>query len=178
MPDDYGQQGQGQQSGMQQQGQSRADRIYESEDIIIKAKMLESEFQDRVFSIVEAMPLSMGTKLALGGLIAMAFDKNVVLANNPDIDIRCLRFEEALNKAKLTFTRPDVMTQALPGMLENLRQAFRDFVSRSLNMNERKMQGERKTVVTQNLGGQDQSAPGIQPSRKHGFDLVKEKLNL
>jgi hypothetical protein len=164
---------------MQGQGQSRADRIYESEEIIIKAKMLESEFQDRAFGIVESMALSMGAKLALGGLIAMAFDKNVVLANNPDIDIRCLRFEEALNKAKLTFTRPDVMNQALPGMLENLRQAFRDFVSRSLNMNERKMQGERKSVITSNVSGEDHNAAGYsQQSRKHGFDLVKEKLNL
>jgi hypothetical protein len=176
MPDDYGQTAP-QQSGMQQ-GQSRADRIYESEEIIIKAKMLESEFQDRAFGIVDSMALSMGAKLAIGGLIAMAFDKNVVLANNPDIDIRCLRFEEALNKAKLTFTRPDVMNQALPGMLENLRQAFRDFVSRSLNMNERKMQGERKSVITQNLGGQDQHAPGVQPQRKHGFDLIKEKIGM
>jgi len=159
---------------------NRADRIYESEEIIIKARMLETEFQDRAIGYVNAMALSLSAKLALGSLIAMAFDKNAVLANNPDIDIRMLRFEEALNKTKLTFSRPDVMNPGLPAMLENIRQAFRDFISRSLNMNERKMQGERKSVLQTNQSMNDVSAgaPQQQQPRRHGFEALGEKLGL
>jgi hypothetical protein len=177
MPDDQGQM-QVPQLTPQSGGQSRADRIYESEEIIVKARMLESEFQDKAIGYVNTMSLSMGAKIAMAGLIAMAFDKNVVLAHNPDIELRILRFEEALNKAKLSFTRPDVMNQGLPSMLENIRQAFRDFVSRSYNMNERKMQGERKTVVQTNMANTDSSALANNNPRRHGFDLIKEKMGM
>jgi hypothetical protein len=157
---------------------ARADRIYESEDIIIKARMLESEYQSKATGYVHSMALSLSAKLALSSLIAMAFDKNVVLANNPDIDIRVLRFEEALNKTKLTFSRPDVMNPGLPSMMENIRQAFRDFVSRSLNMNERKMQSERKSVLQTNSSMNDVSAGAPQqvPQKRHGFEAIGEKL--
>ena len=166
----------GMQQGQQQAG--RSERIYETEEIILKAKMLESEFMDRAVGIINTMALTMAAKLSLISLISMAFDQNAVLANNPDVDLRILRFEEAMNKAKLTFSRPDVMNPALPGMLENLRQAFRDFVSRSYNMGERKMQGERKIVQQTNMATTDTSASAPQQQRKHGFDLIKEKLGM
>lgn len=166
----------GMQQGQQQAG--RSERIYETEEIILKAKMLESEFMDRAISIINTMALTMAAKLSLISLISMAFDQNAVLANNPDVDLRILRFEEAMNKAKLTFSRPDVMNPALPGILENLRQAFRDFVSRSYNMGERKMQGERKIVQQTNMATTDTSASAPQQQRKHGFDLIKEKLGM
>ena len=158
---------------------SKADRMYDSEEIIIKAKMLESEYVDRAVSLINGASLSMGAKMALASVVYMAFDKNAVLANNPDIDMRVLRFEEALNKAKLSYSRPDVMNPAIVYMHENIRQSFRDFVSRSLNMNERKMQGERKTVMQTNMANSDTSALAQnQPQRKHGFDLIKEKLGM
>lgn len=105
----------------------------------------------------------------------MGFDPNAILANNPDIDMRCLRFEEALNKAKLSYSRPDVMNPSIVYLHENLRQAFRDFVSRSVNMGERRMQGEKRTItgIYQSEGEMPQAgSPQQGTERKHGFNLI------
>ena len=159
-------------------GQSRADRIFETEELVLKAKMLESPFYERFILLIDQASLSKRAKLALASVASMAFDPNAILANNPDLEMRCLRFEEALNKAKLSYSRPDVMNPDIVYLHENLRQAFRDFVSRSYNMGERKMQGERKIVQQTNMATTDTSASAPQQQRKHGFDLIKEKLGM
>lgn len=159
-------------SGASMGGQGRAERIYETEELVLKAKMLESDFVDKAIMLIEQESLSRRAKIALASAVFMAFDKNAVLANNPDIDVRVLRFEEALNKVKLSFSRPDVMNPATVYLLENIRQAFRDFVSRSVNMNERRMQGERKVVSVYNTPESDERERQSNPQRKHGFDLL------
>ena len=171
MPEQQQQQGQPS-SGTQMGGQGRADRIYESEEIIQKAKMLESEYVDKVIYLIEQESLSRRAKIALASLVYMAFDKNVVLANNTDIELRILRFEEALNKTKLSYSRPDVMNPALVYMHENIRQNFRDFVSRSIGMGERRMQGERKVIQGVYNVPQSEQSGGMQPQRKHGFNIL------
>lgn len=155
-------------------GQSRADRIFETEELILKAKMLEVEFTEKVLLLIDQESLTQRAKLALAAVVLMGFDKNVVLANNPDIEVRVLRFEEALNKAKLSFSRPDAMNPATVYLVENIRQAFRDFVSRSINMTERRLQGERKVVNVSSFGdgsAGDQGGQNRQP-RKHGLDVI------
>lgn len=169
--------GQVQQQSISGGPQSRADRIYESEEIIIKAKMLESEYLEKSLYLIERAPISMRAKMALSSVACMGFDKNAVLANNPDVDMRVLRFEEALNKAKLSYSRPDVMSADIVYIHENMRQAFRDFVSRSFNMNERKMQAERKTTMVSQYQPTDAQGNVSQP-RRHGFEGIKEKLGL
>ena len=160
-------------SGATMGGQSRADRVYETEEIILKAKMLEVEFIEKVVYLVEQESLSKRCKIALASVIYMGFDKNAVLANNPDIEIRILRFEEALNKARLSYSRPDVMNPAVVYLHENIRQAFRDFISRSINMGERRMQGEKKVVSVYNTPESDAMAQQ-QGQRKHGFDIMEK----
>lgn len=178
MTEQQGGQSQQQQSISGGSQQSRADRIYESEEIIIKAKMLESEYLDKALYLIERAALTMRAKMALSSVACMGLDKNAVLANNVDIDQRVLRYEEALNKAKLSYTRPDVMNPDIVYIHENLRQAFRDFVSRSVGMNERKMQAERKVVSDQRITPTDSNGNPIQTNRRHGFDLIKEKLGM
>jgi hypothetical protein len=158
-------------SGATMGGQSRADRIYETEELILKAKMLEVEFVDKAIILIEQESLTRRAKLALASVVYMGFDKNAVLANNPDIEARVLRFEEALNKAKLSYSRPDAMNPAIVYLHENIRQAFRDFISRSINMGERRMQSEKKVVNV--LSSPEQEAAQRQPQqRKHGLDII------
>ena len=162
-------------SGVSQFGSTpRADRVYETEELILKAKMLESPFFDRFVILVDQESLTKRCKLALISVASMAFDPNSILANNPDVEMRCLRFEEALNKAKLSYARPDVMNPAIVYLHENLRQTFRDFVSRSVNMSERRMQGERKTIVgSYNVPENEQGSYASQaPKRKHGLNII------
>ena len=156
-------------------GQSRADRVYETEEILLKARMLESPFFEKFVLLVDQESLSKRCKLALVSVASMAFDPNAILANNPDIDLRCLRFEEALNKAKLSYSRPDVMNPAIVYLHENLRQSFRDFVSRSADMGERRMQGEKKIISgVYQLSPEEARGAGSPPpqERKHGFNLL------
>lgn len=165
-----------QQSGAAMGGQNRADRVYETEEIILKAKMLEVDFIGNIIYLIEQESLSKRAKIALASVVYMGFDKNAVLANNPDIDTRVLRFEEALNKAKLSYSRPDAMNPAIVYLHETIRQSFRDFISRSVNMGERRMQSEKKLVSIYNTPESDERER-IQRAqqgggRKHGFDIV------
>jgi len=164
------------QSGASMGGQNRADRVYETEELILKAKMLEVDFIEKAIYLIEQESLSKRAKIALASVVYMGFDKNAVLANNPDIETRVLRFEEALNKAKLSYSRPDVMNPAVVYLHENIRQAFRDFISRSVNMGERRMQSEKKLVSVYNTPESDERARQQQMGgqRKHGFiiDLI------
>jgi hypothetical protein len=154
-------------------GQARADRVYESEEIIQKARMLESEYVGKIIYLIEQESLSRRAKIALAALVYMGFDQNVVLANNLDIETRILRFEEAINKTKLSFSRPDVMNPAIVYLIENIRQNFRDFVSRSIGMGERRMQGERKIVQgIYNVPPAEQGMHGQPQQRKHGFNIL------
>lgn len=158
-------------------GQIRADRVYETEELVLKAKMLEAEFFDKFVLLVDQEALSKRAKLALISTAAMAFDKNAILANNLDIDLRCLRFEEALNKAKLSYARPDVMNPAIVYLHENLRQSFRDFVSRSYQMGERRMQGEKKIIQGVYNVPESEFTGKPQEPRKHGFGPLGEILS-
>ena len=128
--------------------QVRADQRYETEEHVHKASMMDVDYKYTLVSLVSEGSFSQRCKMALYALINMAFDKNSVLAFNSDIDLRMLRFEEAMNKTKLSFTRPDVMNPDVVYIMENLRQNFRDYISRSKDGGERRMQGERKQVVT------------------------------
>ena len=164
------------QSGASQIGSTqRSDRIFETEEAIQKGKMLESDFFEKFVILVDNESLSQRAKLALISVAAMAFDKNAMLANNTDIEMRCLRLEEALNKAKLSYSRPDVMNPAIVYLHENLRQHFRDFVSRSLNMGERRMQAEKRTINESYVspGEAPQYGGNQQSQRKHGALIEK-----
>jgi hypothetical protein len=166
-----------QQSGAAMGGQQRAERVYETEEIILKARMLEVDFIANIIFLIEQESLSKRAKIALASVVYMGFDKNAVLANNPNIDERVLRFEEALNKAKLSYSRPDAMNPAIVYLHETIRQSFRDFISRSINMGERRMQGEKKLVSVYNTPESDEreriqrAQQGGQ--RKHGLDIGK-----
>lgn len=165
---------------MQQQSQqqtSRADRIFEREEIIHKASMMDSDFRVTLSAIIDEELLSRRCKLALISIINMAFDKNAVLANNPDIELRVLRFSEAMNKAKLSYTRPDVMNPAIVYIHETIIQHFRDFVSRSYNEGERIKQGEQRVVSESSVSQQVLPAPAQEQRR--GFavnplEMLKE----
>jgi hypothetical protein len=64
------------------------------------------------------------------------------------------------------------MNPAVVYLHENIRQAFRDFISRSINMGERRMQSEKKVVSVYNTPESDAAARqqgGAQ--RNHGFNI-------
>jgi hypothetical protein len=160
-------------SNIPQGNQQRAERIFETEELILKAKMLEVDLEKTIY-LIENESLSRRAKMALFALIFSAFDKNVVLANNPDIDLRVLRFEEQLNKTRLSFSRPDAMNPSIVYIVENIRQSFRDFVSRSYNMTERRLQGERKSVQISSFEQPtpEQAQAGQPNQRRNGLDRI------
>jgi hypothetical protein len=164
----------GSESRQPETAQARAERIYEAEEIIHKASMTDSDYRLTLVALVRDELLSQRCKMALYAVIYMAFDKNVVLANNADIELRILRLKEALNKAKLSYTRPDVMNPAIVYIHETIEQHFRDFSSRSFRMGERIMQGERKIVQESRLGESTPTAnaqQGVPSQEERGYNL-------
>ncbi len=155
--------------GAPQAPATRADRLYETEALVHKASMTDSDFRITIMRIIDQSLLSQRCKLALFAVVNMAFDKNVVLANNKDLERRILQFKEALNKAKLSYTRPDVMNPEIVIIHETSLQHFIDFVSRSEGGYEREKQGETKTV--QDVRYSDREPSGSQQQQQRGFDM-------
>ena len=123
-----------------------ADRTFETEENILRARMMEADIGPALLAAIEKMAFSRQAKNSLQAVVVAHFDKNAVLANNNSIDLRMLKLDAALNRAKLCMTRPDVMNPNLVTTMHLIKISFGDFVSRSYMGGERKMQGERKNI--------------------------------
>jgi hypothetical protein len=155
------------------QQQVRAERLYEGEEILHKARLIESDYKETLRELIKNESLSARCKMALLNLVEANFDKNVILANNQTLELRKLQFELALNKTKLSYTRPDVMNPAIVYIHQNIRTHFYDYVSRSLKMREREQQSERKTV--QHVEYSDAQPQQQQPKRGFGLNPFSKK---
>lgn len=70
-------------------------------------------------------------------VLTSGFDKNAILARNDNLDIRILDFEIALNLMVLECHESDIQNPAFMTFCENIRQMFKDFISRSKDASER-----------------------------------------
>ena len=117
-----------------------AQRLYAGEGQIAKARLVASDYKNAALEIIDRAPFSLRAKLALANIVHMAFDQNVILARNDNLELRKLRLKLAMNYARLSMTKPDVLHPMLPLLEETIYQHFCDYVSASIGGGERKDQ--------------------------------------
>ena len=126
--------------------QTSAQQIYEQEDNVHKARLIESDYRQSLSQLIFQEALTMRCKIALISFINQSFDKNAILAINTSLAQRKLEFEIGLNKTRLSYSRTDAMNPIMPSLHQNIRGHFSDFVSRSLKGDERNKQADRSTT--------------------------------
>jgi len=100
--------------------------------------LIESESARRFFQQISDTDFSHQAILEFHKVLTSGFDKNAILARNADVDMRILDFEIALNLMIFGCHESDIQNPAFLTFQENIRQTFKDFVSRSQDAEERR----------------------------------------
>ena len=135
------------------------------------SSLIESESARRFFQQVTDTDFSHQCILEFHKVLTSGFDKNAILARNDSVDIRILDFDIALNLMIFGCHESDIQNPAFLTFQENIRQTFRDFVSRSQDAEERRRLLKQEYDVHYPTPPQQpqQSQPPQQPQQKRGF---------
>lgn len=136
---------------------------YSEAHYIFLNQLLESKTARDFFIQISNTAFSAQCVNAFYKVLTSGFDKNAMLAKNTPLDIRMrlIDFEIALNLMVLECHESDIQNPAYMTFVENIRQAFKDFVSRSGTERDQLLRQEFGPVVQQQRQGQ---GPGQQQS--------------
>lgn len=152
MPDNES--GQNEIISSQDQPETDPRAIFTQPEFIHRARLMVSDYGIHAINQVWDAPLSYSAKKTFIDKLAMAFDKNVVLAKTEDIPRRYMLLEIGFNLMLASFSKNDKAWPGLQSLIDSALQAFFDFSSRSQGGWERIQQGRMETrseqVITQN----------------------------
>jgi hypothetical protein len=149
----------------------RIDEDFSREEWRFKAKMISSEFREKIISLVNQYDFTQSCKIHLLDICNVAFDPNAMLARNVDIGTRIKKLEISLNLAKVAYSESDIHNPGLLNVEQAIVDAFGDFVSPSIGGKERDRITKQESVQHQSYTGLPNS--GEQPKR--GFKLPWRK---
>jgi hypothetical protein len=147
-------------------------QMFKEEQFIAKSKLMFSDYKDIILKMIAESTLTESCKESLSYCIFYGFDKSAVLAKTKDIDIKRLKFEIALNTAKLGYKKTDVRNPQLPIIEETIRQAFDDYSSRSEGGWERTLQNSQQIISDTTIRRDTpKTSPIEQRQKKRGFNF-------
>ena len=135
------------------------------------SSLIESKSARELFEDIAQTDFSHQCILEFGSLLKTAFDKNAMLARNDNLQIRIIDFELMLNFMVIPCHESDISNPKFLTFQENIRQMFKDFVSRSEFGDERarllkqEYQYTTPTNQPQQQSGQPQT---FQPQQQSG----------
>lgn len=146
----------------------RIDQDFTHEEWRFKAKMISSEFRDKIGTLVGQYDFSMSCKIHLLDICNVAFDPNAMLARNISVETRQKKLELALNLAVVACDESDISNPGFINVQQAILDAFGDFVSPSLGGKERERITKQESVTHSSYSG----LPGEGASNpKRGFKL-------
>lgn len=145
----------------------RIDQDFIREDYRLRAKIISSGYKDLIVPRINQYDFTMACKLALGNIVDVSFDPNVMLARNPEISSRITRLEIEQNLAVASYAESDVTNSGLLNIDQTITDAFCDFVSPSIGGKERDRITKQESVTHQSYSG----LPGQETAQKRGFRL-------
>jgi hypothetical protein len=150
----------------------RIDQDFSREEWRFKAKMVSSEYKERITSLINQYDFTQSCKIQLSNIIHVAFDPNVMLARNPETESRKMRLEIELNIAKVAYAETDVQNPGLINVEQAIIDAFGDFVSPSIGGKERDRITKQESVTHSSYSGlpNSETAP-----KRGGFKLPWRK---
>jgi hypothetical protein len=110
----------------------RIDQDFAKEDYRFRAKIISSEYKEKITSLINQYDFSQSCKIQLANIINVAFDPNAVLARNESIEPRKIQLEIAMNLSIVAMDESDVQNPGLLNVMNAISDAFGDFVSRSV----------------------------------------------
>lgn len=136
-------------------------------------ELLESKTARDFFIQISNTDFSAQCVNAFYKVLTSGFDKNAMLAKNDakGVKMRILTFEIALNLMVLECYESDIQNPAFVTFVENIRQAFMDFVSRSPSERDQLLRQEFGQVVPQL--GQQQNRGQMQQPQQQGMPVSR-----
>lgn len=150
----------------------RIDQDFSHEEWRFKAKMISSEFREKIGTLVGQYDFTMSCKIHLLDICNVAFDPNAMLARNVEVETRKKKLEIAMNLAKVAYAESDIQNPGLINVEQAIIDAFSDFVSPSQGGKERERITKQESVTHSSYSG----LPGdSQNQPKRGFKLPWRK---
>lgn len=149
----------------------RIDQDFAHEEWRFKAKMISSEFREKIGALVGQYDFTMACKIHLLDICNVAFDPNAMLARNVEVETRKKKLEISMNLAKVAYAESDIQNPGLLNVEQAIIDAFGDFVSPSQGGKERERITKQETVTHSSYSG----LPGEGPPQKRGFKLPWRK---
>jgi hypothetical protein len=146
----------------------RIDQDFSKEDYRFKAKIISSEYKDKITSLINQYDFSQSCKIQLMNIINVAFDPNAMLARNESIIPRKIQLSIALNLAVVAMDESDTQNAGLINVVTAIEDAFSDFVSRSIGGKERDNITKQEITSHQSYSGLPTNNPGMEQERR-GF---------
>jgi hypothetical protein len=144
------------------------DQFFSIAEYQFKSKLISSPFASAIFENISSSDLSQQCKLEFYKVLVQAFDSNAMLARNINIAIRYIDLDIILNLMIIGCHESDIQNPAFLTIQENIKQAFRDFVSPSEGGKARDdIQKSTQRVEYTGIPGSDQrQQPGMQQSQQ------------
>lgn len=147
----------------------RIDQDFTKEEYRFKAKIISSEYKDYFTTLVNQYDFSQSCKIQLINIVNANFDPNAMLARNEFVEPRIIKFKIALNLAHVAMDLSDTQNPGLINIINELEDAFGDFVSRSIGGKEIDHITKTEMVSHQSYAGLPSNAP--EQPEKRGFRL-------
>jgi hypothetical protein len=146
----------------------RIDQDFTHEEWRFKAKMISSEFRDKIGSLIGQYDFSMSCKIHHLDICNVAFDPNAMLARNLNVETRKKQLGLALNLAIVACDESDIQNPGFINVQQAIIDAFGDFVSPSQGGKERERITKQESVTHSSYSG----LPGEGSANpKRGFKL-------
>lgn len=147
----------------------RIDQDFSKEDYRFRAKIISSEFKEKITSLVNQYDFSQSCKIQLSNIVNVAFDPNAMLARNESLEPRKIELEIAMNLAVVAMDESDVQNPGLLNVMNAISNAFGDFVSRSIGGKERDNITKQEMNSHQSYSGLPSQGP--EQEQRRGFRL-------
>lgn len=140
------------------------DKYFSQAEYQFKSKLIGSVFASAIFDNIQGSDLSQQCKMEFYKVLVQAFDSNAMLAKNVNITIRYIDLDIILNMMIIGCHESDIQNPAFLTIQENIRQAFRDFVSPSEGGKARDdiQKSTQKIEYSGIPGGEQRQQPGMQ----------------
>jgi hypothetical protein len=147
----------------------RIDQDFSKEDYRFKAKIISSEYKDRITALIGQYDFSQSCKIQLMNIVNVAFDPNAMLARNESVGPRKIALEIAMNLSIVAMDESDVQNAGLLNIQNAIIDAFGDFVSRSVGGKER--DNITKQEISSNSHQSYSGLPSDQGPERRGFRI-------
>lgn len=139
------------------------DETFRSDSARLEARAISSQYSKYLTELIDDYDFTEQCKITLKNIVAASFDTNAMLARNESIEERICMLELELNLGIIAMDESDVQNPGFLNINNTIVDAFKDFVSPSLDGWVRKRLGIDKIEHRQMYEGLPSQQPEAVP---------------